>query len=562
MTAVLRQNIEDCITTAREVLVGPRSRVDGIFVEAGTELIASVESLRRVTQLFGSIPSTIEGEDLRKAVGIIQDVSARTAAIANDMSGGSGELGQLLEALNRASDPIDKLLRVMKTMGIVSINARVAAASLGNSTVDIGIFWQDLGELAKSANAVVTKISLQYETLARSLASAALARVRFLNAQRQPLRHISRSLNERLASIEQLRSLALKSSVETEQAARNIADRVAAIIASMQSGDAARQRMDHIDSALAKLTEETLPDNVISLTVALQSRQLEAARQELDQETASAIDAVSGIESDLRSLQQRAGVAALNNGDNSALAALETAVRQSAEALRRCEADRKTFDDMAQNVVKTVSELLSLATELEALEHQTRLVSLNATIRCAHLGDRGRALSVIAQQLRELTEETSTASTAAVAALRSAGELSEQLSARDAGKPSLATGQLEVEINDALGALIRLGQSLTDANAELQRETPLVRSRLGAVIKLLTNCQELVGELDGAADALTVDVPPDNDGAVSHKDFFVSLRKAYSVEVERQIHDELVGNDPEPPAPPSAEADDLDAMLF
>ncbi len=564
MGAAVHQRVPAEVAAARQALEGPRERIDGVFVTAGAELIACVDSLQRVTRLFGSLPLTLDGPAMAQSVAMIQTVSGRAAEIADNMTGGSGDLGALMGTLSKAAGPIDQLLRIMKTMAMVSINARVAAASLGASATDVGIFWQDMSDLAKSANGVVGQIAERYETLSTSVSQAALARTRFLTMQREPLRRIARSLAERLAAVDKQRRDALRASAETGDTVRAIAEKVASTVTSMQSGDAARQRMDHIELALSKVTDDELPEGVVSFVLALQTRQIGAARQELDRETRTALSSVRSLMSDVRALQQAARKSALSGERDTALAALETAARQSAEALKRCEMDRQSLDAMAGNVVRTVDELLHLAARLEELEHQTRLVSLNAAIRCAHLGERGRALTVIAQQLRDLTAETSGATAAAVAALRNAAAFSGQLTASDGTGLALGTGELETEITAALAAVAGIGNALADAHAGLERETPLVVKRLQEVVILLGSCDEIIHGLDAAGEALAA-LPAAADAAPpsGFDDLFAMLRKSYSLEAERAIHDELLGT---PPAATevaaAAESDPLDAMLF
>ena len=563
MTSSAERKVPDGVLAARQALEGPRERIDGIFVAAGAELIACVDSLQRVTRLFNSLPLTIDGPMLTQAAAKIGAVSRRAAEIADGMTGGSGDLGQLMQALSKAAGPIDQLLRIMKTMAMVSINARVAAAGLGTSATDVGIFWQDMGDLAKSANGVVAQIAERYEALSATVSQAALARTRFLTMQREPLRRISRSLADRLAAVDRQRNDALKASTGTGDTVRGIAERVASTVTAMQSGDAARQRMDHIEFALAKLSEEELPEGVVSIVAALQSRQLDAARQDLARETDIATRSVTALMSDVQALLQTARKSALSSDRDTALAALEAAARQSADALKRCEIDRQSLDAMAGNVVRTVEELLQLASRLEELEHQTRLVSLNAAIRCAHLGERGRALTVIAQQLRDLTAETSVSTTEAVAALRNAAAASSQISAEGGAGLALGTSELEDDITIALDTIRGIGGALAEAHAGLERETPLVHGRLREVLALLEGCEVIIGGLEDAEGALS-DIPGTEAAAAPEgfDELFRMLRKSYSLEAERHIHDELIGQQ-EPSVPDGTAAEDpLDAMLF
>jgi hypothetical protein len=529
------------IVALAQTLAAPRSAIDGAFVAAGTELSECAQLITRVTGLIEVLPSDLESPDLAESSARLMVVGQRAEAIATELGSPEGDLGRLVMALGLAATPIDQLRRTVKMMGIVAVNARVVAASVVSERDDFGVFTTDISELSNSAASTVAEFFQQYQKLNAVVAEAAAARTRFAQSQREPLARVARTLHSLLEDMAAHRREAVTISAETGRMSRDIAQRVAKSVMALQVGDATRQRVEHVESALERLGTEAALAPIAAKSVELERRLLAAARESLTGEMDAAAGAVSDIVEDIDAMLRKAAeLHGGGKGKQSALDALHEAVNAAVRVLGDCEVERQKLDHVALSVASTVKVLLEHVEAVEAIEYKMRLVSLNAAVKCAQLGPRGRALDVISQQLRSLTGDTVVAAGAAVKRLDEAATLSAEFAGAASGGAAGDVSALGNEAEAALALLAAVSQRMDDAIGAIERDVPRAKAKLGDVVSVLGEHGHISEQLSDAEFALAEMTGTSGDIS-AHADFFAQLRKTYTMDAERRIHDQFTG---------------------
>jgi hypothetical protein len=541
-------------------LATPRQAIDGAFVAVGDRLAECAEILSRITGTFDALPVELAGEELTIATDRLALVGRRAGEIAVALGAEQGDLNRLVEALRRAAHPIDELRRTVKMMGIVAINARVVAASVVSETEDFGVFTTDIAQLSSSAAATISKFHRTYEALTGVVADAAVARGSFEASHRDTLSALAGELERDLSEVTEQRLESARSSAVTSQMSRAIAEKVAAAVMALQVGDATRQRVEHVEAALVDLAGLE-PGIDPSPILDLQRQQLAAARESLVGEMASGAEALEQLVHDVQAVLDHAGAVYGSAENRSALAQLHGAVRRAVTVLRDCESERGKLDQVAAAVSETVQVLLGHVEAVQEIEYKMRLVSLNAAVKCAQLGPRGRALDVIAQQLRTLTGETVVSAHAAVECLTQASEFSAAFT-RSAGSGATRVGDIEREATAALSELEAVGFRMKNALVELYADGPQVASRLGDAVSALAGHAAISEAFSDIEFALVLP-----DGAAGAEidpalePLLATMRRRYTMDAERRLHDGFTGIAPEAEPEPAAEAD-LDDLLF
>lgn len=522
-------------------LIAPRSAIDGAFVAAGSELGECAGLIGRVTTLIEALPADLESPDLAEGTARLAVVGERAEAIAAELGSPEGDLGRLVQALGSAATPIDQLRRTVKMMGIVAVNARVVAASVVSDSDDFAVFTTDISELSNSAASTVAEFFQQYQKLNGVVAEAAAARSRFAQTQREPLARVARSLAELLQAVTGHRQEAASISAETGRMSREIAGRVATSVMALQVGDATRQRVEHVETALERLGTEADLAPIVPKAVELQRQLLAAARETLTAEMDEAAGAVGDIVADVEAmLRQAAKLHGGGRGKQSALDQLHRAVDEAVRVLGDCEIERQKLDHVALSVASTVKVLLEHVEAVEAIEYKMRLVSLNAAVKCAQLGPRGRALDVISQQLRALTGDTVVAAGAAVKRLDEAAQLSAEFAAAARGGAAGDVGALGHEAGSALDLLKAVSERMAEALRAIEADVPLVKAKLADVVHLLGAHGPISEQLSDAEFALA-ELAGDGGDVKAFADFFGTMRKIYTMDAERRIHDRFTG---------------------
>ncbi|MGN6222556.1 hypothetical protein [Pseudoxanthomonas sp.] len=568
-------------------LEGPRDAIDGAFVAVGSRLAECAEILSRLTETFETLPVDLEGPDLAEATDRLAVVGRRAGEIAVSLGAEQADLNRLVEALRGAAHPISELRRTVKMMGIVAINARVVAASVVSETEDFGVFTTDIAQLSESAATTIQRFSRTYEALTIVVGEAATARAGFEEAHRDTLSTLAAELDRDLVEVTEQRLTSVRSSAVTGQMSRTIADKVATTVMALQVGDATRQRVEHVEAALRDLAALILSREAVEgahaehggggsqslaapITV-LQRLQLAGARETLVLEMAAGADALTQLAVDVEAVLEHAREVYGSAENRSALSELHSAVRRAVTVLRDCEAEREKLDRVAGAVSETVRVLLDHVEAVQDIEYKMRLVSLNAAVKCAQLGPRGRALDVIAQQLRTLTGETVVSAHQAVGRLNQAAEFSAAFT-HATGAGASRVGDLEREATASLAQLESVGMRMKNALLGLYDDGPRVADRLiqavdslanhGAISEALSDIELNIAGLIGptAPDQAVADSAGEAD--TSRAEFLAALRKRYTMDAERRVHDAFTGIEVASEPAVAEAGDGLDDLFF
>lgn len=600
-------------------LAAPRDAIDGAFVTVGSRLAECAEILSRITGTFEALPVDLEGPDLTEATDRLAVVGRRAGEISVSLGAEQADLNRLVTALARAAHPISDLRRAVKMMNIVAINARVVAASVIDELEDFGVFTTDIAQLSDSATTTIADFSRTYMSLTGVVEEAASTRAAFETAHRDTLTALATELQSDLAEVTEQRLQSVRSSAVTGQMSRAIADRVATTVMALQVGDATRQRVEHVETALRDLSSLILPRvaglravpqgeslqwsdsrgeglesyartagdhpegggggdptpdpaTLIAPITELQRRQLAGARESLIVEMAAGADALGQLSHDVQAVLDHARSVYGSAENRSALSELHGAVRRAVTVLRDCEGEREKLDRVAGTVSATVKVLLDHVEAVQEIEYKMRLVSLNAAVKCAQLGPRGRALDVIAQQLRTLTGETVTSAHEAVERLNEAATYSAAFT-HSAGAGAGRVGDLEREAAAALTQLETVGLRMKKALVELYADGPKVAERLDGAVDSLANHGAISEALSDIEFSIADLILPRNAGEGDHPQgggggdptldtFLATLRKRYTMDAERRLHDAFTGIEVVEPVADSSDGDALDDLFF
>jgi uncharacterized protein YoaH (UPF0181 family) len=192
-------------------------------------------------------------------------------------------------------------------------------------------------------------------------------------------------------------------------------------------------------------------------------------------------------------------------------------------------------------VSNLISELHRMSADMEAvlnIDAEMRVIGLNASFKCGRLGSTGRALSVIAQELRACSHRTEETSRSVVEAMRETVALAEWLSEAVDEEREEATS-LTSSLSSSVGSLARLSDTvgsgfqavlkewdgiaatLADAGGGivLHRESAAIAGRISADLRELAT--------EGAQMTLEYDLD---------EDLLRLLGQHYTMDSERAVH--------------------------
>jgi methyl-accepting chemotaxis protein len=525
-----------------ESLAAPRQEIEAAFVDVGDSLTKSAGLLDQIASTFEALPRDLDRPELTEATRTLTEVGTRAREISLSFAKEQEDIARLVDVVAQANRPITELRRAIRMMGILAINARVVAASVANLE-DSDVFTTDIATLSGSAAKTIAEFSDIYAKLGQEVQKAASARAHFEETHSGTLSELAERICSSLADVTSQRQRSADGSSETVRISRAIGQRVMTAVMALQVGDATRQRVEHIETALTRV-DGTAAD-ILGAVAELSAAQLADTIQTLDFEVVEAERALAELAADAKLITARSReVYGAGGAGNSALSRLNQEMRQATAVLRDCDLERRKLGAVAGEVEATVKVLLEHVEAVQDIESNMRLVSLNAAIKCAQLGPDGAALNVIARQLRDLTGETVEAAETAASQLGEAASLALSFSAASGSEAAGQLAQLEHDATAGLQLMDGVETRIHEALDVLGQAGPAVANLLGGASSGFANHQNISEALSDAQLRIT-----GLGQAASHRvaadsplaSLLEGIRKTYTMDAERRIHDAMWG---------------------
>ncbi|SFD72413.1 hypothetical protein [Roseivivax sediminis] len=526
--------------------------VETIFESASATVFAQLDEMRGVSALLRDIADVIgpEGQARLRA-------SAHVAGTHLDkVQGVSGFLETVLQKLTSTGreigDRLDRQARSMRLAGMVATNAHVVSLSLPNRDESLVTFAGDVKSILASAGSTATTVGRELSVADSHLQQVAVG-IQNMTATAQTLGAVREELPGILAGL--IESAGLAATLDRMSSAHGrLTAALNATVTALQTGDAARQRLDHVGAMLARSEQSgSATDQAIT---ALATAQLAATVRDLDDAVATALPQLDAIGRELQTARQELHALA---GSEIARALAETATLagRMADGLARLEVIREETVPHMEQLASDFAHGAKTAESISNLESEMHLLGINATLMASKAGEEGRAMSEVSHQLRECTKAIGEDS-AQIVSLAKLQELNAMV----------FTILTEQTADSATDAELR---GVQDHARQLDRAVAETRARLGQkatapLEALRTRLSAFRSEVRDSAPPCTL-APPDR---LPPETLHVlgDIRATYTMQAERELHDTLFAQTG--PAPntrpalpePAAASGELEDVFF
>jgi hypothetical protein len=537
------------------------ARVAEEYLALAAVLQSNSKRARQITA--ESHKATGSGANLHSShsIGVLQRILADSAGISGIVEISTEKMLEILSHVNASRAPLQRLTKMRSLLQTVAVLSRIEDGRITNTSVDLSGLSKDIDVLAKEIQKHLDGILNDSSTLSEVLQNGVHELSRFEQQERVEAAELIHRTQDVLGPMT-ARSEALQAAAHSidEQYAtfHRSTDKV---VMSLQSEDIARQRVEHVQEAIGRVAASLDAGESIEScagVVAVQRSQLVSTRDLL-------AESVQTIHSGLQSLgpriqelvSQTALLALQTDADGQSFAtAIDSGLATVSVVFRQCSSSVKAVIAIVNSVVPSVEQMTTGACALEEIEASIRLISLNATVKTAHLGSEGLAMGVIASELRAITRKSEgdtgivldglAAIGEALAKITSEGALSES-SLMMTSSGDVVSGELtglsqsvrasSQEMTAGLNQVRKLAEALC---MELERGCELAR-RAACVTELfdeqLRKFNEAFEQLGYTKEMAAVGSEADD------------LSKLYSMESERKLHLEVFGGEPNSTVP-------------
>ncbi|MGP3699296.1 transducer, TlpC [Rhodobacter sp. NSM] len=546
------------------------------FLRAGETLSLAVGHLNGLRADFARLDEALGPARTAVFLGLSTDTGAQAADLAKEFARFESASRGLRAAVAAMRSEVTDLMATIRAISIVKLQARIIGNMLTSSRQRVEAFTGGLTRMAAEAADLVAEVDEAMNEIAVET-----------GAMDAEAAHLSQTLREfvlpNLAAIgmtaAEVRSDRQRIADGNESLARRmdgIFGAVSSLILSLQAGDSARQRFEHVrhltsDALAGAEGQPTLQAVLLDIAYAQTDATVGALTRDLDTATRNFLEVQGNAGAAIGAARHLYLGEAQRGGG--AIHAMVGRAEVIEAGLARCAEHLRLLSGNAARVAAHLEKIRHHEERMRRIEDLVRLFGLNAVIVCAKLGQEGRALQEISRQLRDLTQVSAAVFTRLHGRLERTQDLASTIGTE-------AVAGLEQEMRRVSEGASAIRGILLEAN-RAHDETGHAFGKAGRI--LTTSLETAAGLMSGYRRNLTslhvfmnqlarqraalpskpLSVEPGSPAEA----LLAQVRRSYTVPEERQIHDDIlataamaVGAGRQFPLPGQIAADDMSGV--
>jgi hypothetical protein len=558
------------------------------FLEIGRRLGSSVEILERLKALFSKLQVELDSPEMRGATEGLAQVAAQISVLAGTQRDERAALEKLSRIAAGLGARIDKIHNEVRTIEVLTINARITASSIGAASADFLTYFGEIGKALK-----VTEINLRHfrddlMEVNKHLRAASASEADFDTRQAATITVIPRRLSESIRLITARRQAAATAAGQVSDRSRHVGDGIARVISALQIGDATRQRMEHVQEVAQLLAQILTADDAAASAAdepwtalsdrerqglaadgcALQTAQLLDTAEEFGREITSVHTVIAELSADAREIVRLSNATFESAGQNGAfLSELEADVSQTHALFEGFYASRVSADQTMGSVLEIVTRLAQHIRTVRRVEADISIMGVNATVMSGRMGTVGAALRVVADEVTKSSGRTAAESKAATADVENTVSTAQSLVGEEqSARLAQITAVIEL-MTTSTTRLRGVADGLASALDALRRDGLAVARHLDDTAASLSVADDIDSTLRLAAEDFTSvasTLPAsDSSAAAASARMFQLISARYTMARERDILARIAhGSAASAAATAPAAQTSIDDMLF
>ncbi|MGC2086855.1 MAG: chemotaxis protein [Bradyrhizobium sp.] len=543
-------DMTDTIAAAVTSIADVSSRIEESFADVGNRLSQGHRIFKELEQSLVVLAQELSGTGIESASQALQDIGDRLNAVALALPAEAVLLGGIGDQAKQACAILKLLSSHIQMITIVARSARIEAASFDGERQSFLDFTREAFELGQAAQRCVEACARDGLLLVKAVEDALARQKEFDGLYRAELAAVASGL---IAARADLTSQQLNGARLTDMA-RTSANRIAAAIAeaivALQSGDATRQRLEHICDGLGGMTRPApslvpaASEPATWLIGQVEAGQLKDTKLAFDQDLARTVGSLGAITCDTDTLlkQSRALYGGKTDDSSSFLVVVRQQLSQASKLILACEQSGASVDQALSLVTGTVDRFRQAISGLGEAVDDITLIGMNAGLRAARAGTKGNAFVVIANELKTAADQMSAAATRLRSVLDPIEGLVGQLREHRTKNDAVELARLEPAVLNALHEVETGNERLTGMMTRLAGESvtfdellDLARGRITALGEAAASLPSLAADI-----AAQESIPAAPALTAADRTMLDELFARYTMERERDVHRDVL----------------------
>jgi methyl-accepting chemotaxis protein len=421
----------DSLESLADELGAVGSRFEPHFMDLGTQLQTAFDEALQLTDQTQRTVRRIDGrkeDDLLSRVTHLAEASlVQLNSCCTNMSGSLASIDACvdhLKALNGQTNAIEKVAMVLRVIGL-NIAVESSRSHEGRSMFEV--VAEEVMALSQEILKTVSQLCQHAEEATQIQQEASREVIHAFQEACQLAQGAERSVRGAAADVEKLMAMAVSALESAGRHSREISEQVGQVVTGIQFHDSMSQRLEHMVAALSDLPQLCRSDTSVPVggngfasrlaeargVVDLQCSQLGQVMvdaQAVHQKSKAAFETIyrqiDGLVSNLTDFARSPN--ALSIGSKARTDAFQNLLH----ALNHLHALLKKSASMRERIRMALNEagasadnLTDQSASVRRVSHTIHLLALNAIVKAAHMEDRGRALEVLAQEVKILSHQ-------------------------------------------------------------------------------------------------------------------------------------------------------------
>lgn len=397
------------------------------FGDIGKRLGDAVLEIAQITSLVDGLPGLLESETLNDATARVSKVARMISAIGSVIPDENRALTELLKVNKDVASGLERLQNNIRIISILTLNAKIEAASVEREESDFSSFTLEIAQLAATARATVDGYLREHRKLVALLKGACKSKALFQQKYQSPLLSLSGQLSESLKAVESRRRQAAESALDIGACSKRINAAIGGAVMALQISDITRQRIEHVHFAVEHMISGLSGDgsqctddgwgqsadlaereSAAAYICAMESAQMDGALTEYEEEAGKIHESLKNLEEECAGVAQHGqelyGSAGKDSG--SFLEVLKANLNVAMRLIHECMKAQASVDSATAAVTSTVIELQRQIISVSQIVLDMTLVGMNAALKSRQLGSKGKGLGIIADELRSYAHQT------------------------------------------------------------------------------------------------------------------------------------------------------------
>jgi len=528
------------------------------FLAVGEKLIDFRRAARQIASDMAALTELISGEHGRNASHALTTMLEHSTAMDARIERSGQALGQVHGFSCRIRLAFGGLRNTVAVFRTLCTLTRIETARLGSTGAGFGDLAADVRPLSESIQASGEGVLEASGRLDQGIQSAMRSGAGLRARQLKELPALISGVIDSLHSFDERRQRAAESSARQAAQYGELCDAVDDVVNSVQFHDITRQQIEHVVQALGQFHAEyggrgspgPLPGGAGAI-LALQSSQLSGA-------AAVFASSIQRMERDLQRIAVRVqdmaegsralmGISA--NEQDSFFVRMESQFTGILKMLGACTEAQAEMGSTTANLAETIGGMRQSIAGIRGIEIRIQRIATNATIRAAHIGAAGNALSVIAEAMQRLALDSNTNTEEVAGALdamsdtasRGFGGGGDAASGADSSA-SRVTGEMlhaVAELHSSSESSFSRVNQIAALGARLAADVGAVLGGFSAGPLVAQTVERSCGELERLGAQAGRGSREDAGTAPAHQ--LEDLAKRYTMQRERDVHEAAAG---------------------